>query len=99
MKINRTINGKSVDIELTPAELFKAYVEHQHLLDIEDVVSTFYSLGFNPENLSEDEIGEIASIHRENLNNGANFCSIEDTVLDYLKECSEDVLNHYAGTY
>jgi len=39
MKIQRTINGTTFNIELLPVELITAYYEQQKKFDIEDIIN------------------------------------------------------------
>lgn len=41
MKIERNVNGRLVEFELTPEELYDAYKEQQHILDVRDIVDKF----------------------------------------------------------
>lgn len=52
MKIQRTINGVSYNIELLPEELITAYFEQQKKFDIEDVIS--FAEAYSNEDLKEN---------------------------------------------
>lgn len=52
MKIKRKINDVEFTIELLPEELYDAYREQQHKLDIESVIN--YGEMFDPEDMQEE---------------------------------------------
>lgn len=74
MTINRQIDGKNVQIELTAQELSYAYEEQEHNYDIEDVQNEldcmddedFANVGVT-RNFTETHIEEIAYKKRENM--------------------------------
>ena len=95
MKIQRTINGAKINIELLPEELVEAYYEQQEKFDIEDVVS--YAEMFDSDEL-EEYMGcdyatylsykeEIAKAMRKNIDSyGMDFpMAREEAVRDVLK--------------
>lgn len=51
MEIMRTVDGKKYKFKLTKREIRMAYLEHQHLNDIEDIMDVFNSM-------SDDELME-----------------------------------------
>jgi hypothetical protein len=69
MIIERNINGKVEEIELTDDELFKAYKEQQLDFTIQDIVLEFGSQGYECKEISklEDQLKEMAEEVLDNL--------------------------------
>lgn len=94
MKITRIIDGQSVDIELTPGELLKAYNEQKFKNMCCDVKNKLgdYLEGEDPIQVSEDFIKTVAEEVIENMEYmGLSFeyaleNAIENNKEDYLKE-------------
>ena len=63
MTITRIINGKPIEIELTNQELYSAYFEAQHEMDIDDVICYLEDDDNEPE-FTYQEISTIADISR-----------------------------------
>lgn len=63
MTITRIIDGKSIEIELTDHEMWKAYDEVEHKIDIETV--DFYgTVGDGDSPIPDDKIDEVANRYR-----------------------------------
>lgn len=61
MKITREINGKQVEFELTPSELYLAFEEQQEAFDKEDIL--MYIDGFDSEDFESYGVSEQAFRH------------------------------------
>lgn len=94
MKITRTIEGHSFEIELNAIELMQAHFEFQHICDIEDVKNTLERFDGHERLLKpvsvlmDDEklIEELARAHRNALDNDPDwsevcYSAIEDVLL------------------
>lgn len=80
MTITRVIDGKTMEFELLPHERLQAYIEQEHLYDIDDVRQALHvdwpdkfrlaasEYGLRPENITPDVIDDIASEFREIVN-------------------------------
>lgn len=58
MTIQRSFGGKTYDIELTDEELFEAYLEKEHMFDIQDVTDMLNGM-------SDFDINEYYGVTRE----------------------------------
>lgn len=93
MKIERIVNGKKTEIELTENELCLAYREQQHLFDMEDVRSYVENIDWDdddrPPEMTEDQIDEAAFWVREWLDESD---TIGDVRWDCIREAIEKVM-------
>lgn len=100
MNIVRSGCGVHLELELTAEELRQAYLEQQHLYDLEDVrceldcsgdwYAEMYDIDINT--ITSEEIEKMASIFREKLDDSVEAdwrTSIEDAIKEVLKKRSE----------
>ena len=76
MKIQRTINGTTFNIELLPEELITAYYEQQKKFDIEDVIS------FGEAYSNEELMDSYGCTFQELLNNKKTIAAVMRKYID-----------------
>lgn len=96
MVIKRQIDGRSVDIELSPSELCDAYYEQEHKYDMEDVENRFDDMddedfaehGITRE-YAEAHISEITYNKRRNMTkyDMSWEYALDETINSFWEEC------------
>ena len=86
MKIKREVNGETVEFELTKDEMWKAYDECEHIIDVETV--DFYA---EDDEIPDDKIDDVANRYR---NLYGRYLE-EDTDVRY--DCVRDAIREVLG--
>lgn len=94
MTITRIIDGKTVTIELTGIELFRAYCEQEYKFDRENILSVTELSEDTPDDIMHDIVGRYHKIKEwcddgswvDHAHDAVQYVSEHTDITKYLKE-------------
>ena len=95
MTIKRNANGMEMEFELTPVELYNAYIAQQHKFDLEDIENYFF--GLEDADLLEDYgfiRAELETMYEDMAYRMRRYIDKYDCTWDYSRDTAiQEILN------